>query len=269
MKKLFTLLLASVLLLVGCSHESFHPLEVEILKIGKADCQIITIDGQTLMIDTGEDEDSEEIINYLKEYGIDTINYLIITHYDKDHVGGADKILQAVDVEQVFEPGYPKDSTQYNEYVTALNELNIVPTILQHAYSLQMAEATVTIYPPQKTSYDGDNDYSLVTTIVHGENSFLFTGDAEDARLQEIMDTIPLGQTFLKVPHHGNSHQLSEAFLKAVSPKYAVITCSAKNPPSDEVLEILNSLQTKTYLTSEGSVHCLSNGHTLSVLQVN
>lgn len=243
-------------------------LNIDLLKVGKADCNIITSGDMTLMIDTGEKQDGDKILEYLEEHNIDQIDYLIITHYDKDHVGSAAQIVSTLPIGQVIEPGYKTDSPYYADFVAACTKQNVSRTTLNQIITLDFNDALVTVYPPLRTNYkEGDNDFSIVTSIEHGTNSFLFTGDAQTERLQEIMNQLNVKSTFLKVPHHGRYDSLSSAFLKSVDPEYAVITCSNKNPADEAVIQILEDLGTQTYLTKDGNVHVTSDGTALTVTQ--
>ena len=83
------------------------------------------------MIDTGLDENGETITDFLKKENIDTIDYLIISHLDKDHIGGADIILdEGIEVQNVIQPNYSRDTKQHKEYVKALEKHDIKPTLL-------------------------------------------------------------------------------------------------------------------------------------------
>lgn len=259
--------------LTGCNfndtkkNEAEDNLNIVIFKIGKADSILLTIGRETVLIDTGEDEDGEEIVNYMKEHKMDTIDYLIVTHFDKDHVGGADTILHEVEVLNVITPNYESESKEYKEYRTALNFQKIDPIKLTEVMTFSLGTAKFTIDPPRKDFYSGDNDYSLVISVEHGKNRLLFAGDAKEERLTELIDSGNLEHTFLKVPHHGRYNDKSNEFFTLVNPKYAVITCSDKNPEEQEVMVALKQLGTKVYLTRKGNVYITSDGESLRIKQ--
>lgn len=255
-------------ILYGCNIKGNSVLNITFFDIGKADSILITIENKIILIDTGKDENSEEILSYLKEKRIKTINFLIITHFDKDHVGGADKILNELTVDSVITPNYENDSKQYNEFINALNDNHISLIKLYSKKDIPLKTATFTIYPPEKSYYEEeDNDFSLVISLVHGENSFLFTGDAEEERLNELITMEDLEHTLLKVPHHGKVEKNSGEFFSLVNPKYAVITCSNESMPDEEVIDSLKILGTDIYLTKNGTIICSSNGSKLTLTQ--
>ena len=132
-----------------------------------------------------------------------------------------------------------------------------------------LAHGLDTVYPPERESYakDPSNNSSLVTAMRHGECSFLFTGDAESARLQELVEE-KLGQfDFLQVPHHGVWQTQLISLLNMVQPEAAVITSSEKEPEDQATVSLLEKYAGQILLTREGEVDILSDGSSLSVCQ--
>lgn len=268
--KMVTAFVVSIAL-AGCSLQSqantLESLDITFFKIGSADSMVLSNGDQTIVIDTGEEEDGEEIVEYLEEEGIASIDYLIITHFDKDHVGGADTVLNEVDVQNVLVPDYESDSTDYLEFVTAMEEAGLTATVLTETLEFSTESASFTVYPPETDAYESENDYSLVVSVEHGENRFLFAGDAEEARLEEVMNQTEGEYTLLKVPHHGRLAANSETFFETVNPEYAIITSSDKNTEEEEVVSALEELGTTIYLTREGNIQVSSNGNSIQVVQ--
>ncbi|HIW56849.1 MAG TPA: MBL fold metallo-hydrolase [Firmicutes bacterium] len=237
---------------------------ITVLDIGKADAIILRTSDKTALIDCGEDGDGEDVVEYLFKLGIDRLDYLIITHFDKDHVGGAKDVISSLGVDRIFTPDYTGNNDEYEEFIAAAEQAGVEPEKLSGNISFTLGDVSMEIYPPLKSYYaEGDNDYSLVISATHGENSFLFAGDAEKERLSELSLQTELKHDFLKVPHHGRVNDETENFLNSVSPEYAVITCSKKNPPDDEILNILNALGCSVYLTEDGDVQIKSDGKTI------
>lgn len=277
-RKTFCLCLAFLTLFLfgACKKESLPEerevtgsFEVAVLDIGKADAILLYTQNHTVLIDTGSRGDGKDVLAHLSDRQIDTLDYMIITHFDQDHVGGAVKVLNNVSVKTILTPDYEGNNEEYQRYLNSIEEKELSPLKLHESLNFTLDDVTFSVYPPMKESYvEIDNDYSLVVSAVHGKNTFLFTGDAESDRLLELYEQMPfLKHTFLKVPHHGKASARSEGFLKSVQPEEAVITCSEKNPPSDKVLSILRSLGSTVYLTSNGSVYAVSDGETLLLKQ--
>lgn len=260
--------LTFIFMLYGCNIKGNSILNITFFDIGKADSILINIENKKILIDTGNDEDAEEIICHLKQEKIRTIDFLIITHFDKDHVGGADKILKELTIDSVITPNYESNSNEYNEFMDELNKTDATLIKLSSKKDIPLKTATCTIYPPEKNKYsEEDNDFSLVVSLIHGDNSFLFAGDSEEERLNELIENGHLEHTLLKVPHHGKYENNSENFFSLVNPKYAVITCSDKNLPDEEVIDRLKILGTQIYLTKNGTVLCSSNGSKITLTQ--
>ena len=246
--------------------ESQAELKVIFFDVGKGDAVLLETEKHAMLIDTGYDDTAEVILDYLEAENIGTLDYLIITHFDKDHVGGADKVLEEVRVEKVLQPDYESDSRQTEEYQEALKKQGIAPVRVTETAGFSFQGAEYTVYPPRQEDYEEeDNDFSLVVSLVFGEERFLFAGDCEKERLSELMaePDLDLRHQVLKVPHHGRAEKNSDKFLLAVSPEAAVITCSEEKEPDREILEILKQLGTEVYLTSEGTVVCVTDGNTL------
>ena len=239
---------------------------VSILKIGKADAIILKTENHAVIIDCGEEDDGKEII---KKFGDTKADYVIITHYDKDHVGGAAKVIENIKTDNIIVPDYDGTSIEYNNFINAAAAKNISLTRIKNTIRTVLDDVLIEISPSGKKTYDGnDNSFSIVVSATHGENTMLFAGDAEKDRLSELNSQGNLRHKFLKVPHHGRYNEESEKFLRNVEPEIAVITCSEKNPPDDKLLEILSSLSCTVYLTYNGDINVLSNGKTLSVSQL-
>ncbi|EGT3816360.1 TPA: MBL fold metallo-hydrolase [Clostridioides difficile] len=238
-----------------------------ILSTGKSDCILVEIGNKVIMIDTGEDKNGKQIVDRLKEKGINTLDYLILTHLDKDHIGGVDSVLSSVKVKNIIQANYKKDSKQYDEYIDSLKKADIEPVLLKDNMNIVINSAEINIHPASKSKYESSNDYSIITNISYGAHKFLFAGDAEEERLSEFINGNTLKYDFVKMPHHGRYDKLTEIFLESISPQYAVITCSEKKEPEEGVLKILERLNIKTFLTSNGEVVINSDGKTLSVNQ--
>lgn len=221
------------------------PLKVTLLKVGKADAIVVQSGQETMVIDAGEEEDGEEVVDFLVGQGVSCVDALVITHYDRDHVGGADTLLEKMDIGKVLLPDYAGDNTEYTDFMDALEEKKIQPQLLTRAIGFKLGEAVVQVEPPAsyeapEDAAEADNNFSLITTVVHGENRFLFTGDAQKQRIREwISGGNARVCTFLKVPHHGVYNTALQELVDSVKPEYAVVCSSAKNPADVQTLELL------------------------------
>ena len=257
--------------LCGCQSSGGEPLKVTLLKIGKADSIVVQSEAQTMVIDTGKKDDGEELVSFLEDQGCTKVDTLIITHFDKDHVGGAATLVNSIDIGQVLLPDYQGSGTKYENFINAMAERNIVPQRLTDPFEFVLGEASVLVEPPlPHTGVDeNDNDFSLITTITHEKNRLLFTGDAEERRLREwLSKENTLDCNFLKIPHHGVYNSALDELLEAVMPEYAAICSSAKNPADQETLELLEQHQIAAFQTKDGSITVLSDGEKLRISQI-
>lgn len=275
-RKLCCLVGCMVCLLSGCAkHHKEIPMEnaeakVTFFNVGKGDAVLIETKAHRMLIDTGYDDTYPLIRDYLEEQHIEMLDYLVITHFDKDHVGGADRVLKDFAVEHILQPDYDSDASQYLEYCGIVDKKGLHPVCVTETMRFTLDEAEFLIYPPQRASYkEEDNDFSLVISMNCKEQSFLFAGDCEEVRLEELLEQEEFGlsHNILKVPHHGEKEDNSKEFLKAVAPDIAIITCSGEEAPSEKIREELEKLEAEIYLTSEGTVTCLCDGSGVQVIQ--
>lgn len=242
-------------------------LTVTFFDVGKGDCMLIETSQGSIMIDTGYEENGEDIVSWLQERGIDTLEYLILTHPDKDHIGGADIVINNINVENVIDTNCETKSDDYKQYKQAATDKGITILTLEDTKEINLGSATFILYPPLSDLFKGQNDYSIVTKLVYGETDFLFAGDAEDERIEELLTQISdLDSTVLKVPHHGTLMKNSEEFFDAVSPKYSIITSDLEDVYQG-VTDILGNLGSKVYETGKGEIKMTSDGKTITVIQ--
>lgn len=265
------LLFSCLAILSGCQHSENETLKVTLLKVGKADAIVVRTGAQTMVIDAGEEDDGTKLVSFLESQGCAKVDTLIITHFDKDHVGGADTLVESMEIDRVLIPDYEGTGTQYQEFISALAEQDIEPQRLTAPLEIYLGGASVLLEPPSSYTSkkeDEDNDFSLITTVTHGKNRLLFAGDAEERRLREWLSSESAQDCdFLKIPHHGAYHKALDELLETVRPEYAVICSSEKNPADQETLALLDQYQVSTFQTRDGNVTVLSDGTRLEVSQ--
>lgn len=265
----FSVLLGVALPLpVTAKTEEPKPMEVHFLDVGQGDATLITCDGHAMLIDAGDDTKGTAIQNYLKKQKIKSLDYLILTHPDADHIGGAPVIITKFEIAKVFVSNFEKDNSTYRKLIQALDDNNLKSSTpaVKSKYSLGTAEFT--ILAPNDT-YETPNDSSIALLLKNGKNSFLFTGDAEaTAEMDILANGIDISADVYKVGHHGSRSSTSQRFFKAVKPDYAVISCGEGNSYGHPHAETLNTLRTNgvaVYRTDEdGTIIATSDGKTIS-----
>ena len=251
-------------------HGAEAAVKVTFFDVGKGDAVLIETANHCMMIDSGYDDTADVILDYLRERETDRLDYLLLSHFDKDHVGGADRILEEVETGTVLQPDYQSDGGQYREYMEVMRAQGKAPAVVTQTMELSLDGVEFVIYPPQKKDYEEeDNDFSLVVRMRYGDGSFLFAGDCEKERLNELLEQreFELASDVLKVPHHGRKEKNSREFLSAVRPGTAVITSSKEKPADEEICGILEELGTDVYFTENGTVTVCWDGEKFEVLQ--
>ncbi len=276
-RRLCALFLALTLVLsAGCAaktpppeaaEELFAGLEVTVLDAGKADAILLTTDASAVLIDCGEKGFGGTILDELAARGVGRLDVLIVTHFDRDHVGGAARVIGGVEIGRVLQNASPKDSGEYRRYLRALGKASLTPETLRETLSFTLDGAAYTVEPPQKERYGSDesNNASLIVTAEYGGTRLLFMGDAETARISEYLASSPAACDLVKLPHHGEKEKLLDALLAAVRPRYAVITCSEREPEAASTMRTLKAAGVETFLTRLGAVRIRSDGETLTV----
>lgn len=273
MKKRFCLFLLLCLLAV-CLPGMAQELRVDFYDMGKADSMLITTpQGKRILIDTGTNKGGKQLVKRFEEEGIDFIDLLLITHYDKDHVGGADKILEDIRVDTVVMPVYAKDSKQYEQFEEALagvKDVNVYRMGTGEETAFESGDGlTMHVTAAHKTFYgkDEENDFSLAVRMTYGDTKLLFAGDAEAPRQKELLEEGDVACDVLKVPYHGRLTAMSEEFLTECAPKIACITDDEEDPASGELIAILESLGAQVLTSREdGDITVISDGKTVRAL---
>lgn len=242
-------------------------LTVTFLDVGQGDAAVIENDGHAMMIDGGKAEESSYIYAWLKQHQLSTLDVLVATHADADHIGGLPGALNYAKVGTAYCPvttGTTKTFENFVKYLSAQGKSITVPTAGEQ---FSLGEANVTILGPIHSAEDSNNN-SIVLKVQFGTTSFLFTGDAEREEEQDLLNAgVNLQSTVLKVGHHGSDTSTSYPFLRAVDPQYAVISVGAGNSyghPTEEVLSRLRDAGATTFRTDmQGEITAVSDGQTV------
>lgn len=234
-------------------------LRIYYLNVGQADSTLVINNGETMLIDGGNEADSPLIIQYIKRLGISKIDYIIATHPDSDHIAGLDKIILAFDVGCVYMPITNKSNKEMNELYNAIEDKTVIhPTESDYFY---LGNSKCTILNSGDTSKVSDNNSSIVLQLDYGETNCLFMGDAES----EVEENVTWNDIdILKVSHHGSKDATSLTFLEKVKPEYSIISVgkdNSHNHPSNETLSNLNAVNSTIYRTDEnGTIILTSDG---------
>lgn len=241
---------------------------VHFLDVGQADSALIACDGHYMLIDGGNAEDSDLIYAYLKQLGVEHLDYLVATHLHEDHIGGLSAAPYAATIGTALAPETNGTTKVFKNLVKALETRDMSLTVPAAGDTFSLGSAQVTVLGPLK-KYEDTNNTSLVLSVAYGETTFLFTGDMEyDAEINLVEAGGNLSADVLKVGHHGSSSSTCYRFLREVMPTYAVISVGKNNEyghPTEPVLSRLSDAGVTVYRTDEcGTVIVRSDGTNLT-----
>ena len=243
-------------------------LTVTWLGVGQGDAAVIQCGGQSMLIDGGKPEKSSYIYAWLQQHGLSYLDVIVATHVDADHIGGLSGALNYASVGTAYCPVTTGTTETFQSFVKYLAQRGKQITVPTAGETFALGGAQVQILGPLHRAEDS-NDNSIVLKVSFGATSFLFTGDAERAEEQDLLNAgVNLQSTVLKVGHHGSDTSTSYPFLRAVAPQYAVISVGAGNSyghPTEAVLSRLRDAGVTTFRTDmQGEITAVSDGQTIN-----
>jgi len=282
MKKLLSIILSLILLFscTACGVQSPKQYEYErdlagrsllvhFIDVGQGDSILLESKGSFVLIDAGEKSRGSDVVDYIRSRGADKLDYIIATHPHSDHIGGMAKVIKSISADNFITVETDQNTSAWLNVLKAVDDrdINYIDAVAGSTYSF--GEAQFTIMAPLSSGYSGYNDYSVVTKVTCGSISFMLTGDAEKQSEKEMIKSgEDLKADVLKCGHHGSSSSSTAAFLKAVDPSYAVISCGKDNDyghPHKETLKKLGMLDCAVYRTDElGTIVASTDGSALS-----
>lgn len=241
-------------------------LKVHYIDVGQGDSILIQVNDKNLLIDSGPNDSSSKIMNYLSKQNIKKLDYIIATHPHEDHIGNMDLVIKKYNIGEFYAPKKIENTKTFESMVNALNSKKLKITTAKAGLKLDLgSNISCDFLAPNSDKYKDTNNYSVVVKITYGGNSFLFTGDAEKIVEKELLNKrFDLSADVLKIGHHGSTSSSSKEFLDKVSPKVAVISVATKNNyghPHKETLNELKKRNIQVYKTNiDGNIVLISDG---------
>ena len=258
MKRIIALLTAVLLLfsLTACAAEaptgeSTGTFRMEILSTGKSDCIILCMDDLVIVNDAADEDDFETICAALEEIGAEKIDYLILSHYDKDHIGSAAELVRTYEVGEICGPAYEENSVYLASLERAAESRSVPFTRLEEDKIISAENGSVLIDPPD-IDYGDDNNNSLITTVTWKGENLLLLGDAKKDRLKEQLEVSLESYRFIKLPHHGDSNKPLLKLIDETKPTWAAVTAESETDIEPKLKTALTAAQTTLFCTANG-----------------
>ena len=267
-----------------CSAEN---LTIKMLNVGQGDSILIQSPTENILVDTSDADERDKLLNELHKAGIKKIDKLILTHPHADHIGNTTYMLKLGAVNQIFDNGIISASKFYTSYLDACKKFSVNHNSLKQGDKIFIGDAYIEVFAPsvQKINLinngkksDPNND-SIVFKLVNENFSMLFTGDAEiPTENLLIQNSFNLKADILKAGHHGAASANSLPFVKAVSPKFVLISAGVPttkrggntygHPRQEAINNFLAANVPKSNIfctATNGTITILSDGKNFSV----
>ena len=256
-------------------------LKVDFLNVGQGDSAFIqTPGGQQILIDGGPDNSALNKLSSLMPFWDKSIDLVILTHPESDHMQGLLDILQTYKADYILWSGVKKNAAEYDKWMSILDKqqkMGAKILIAEANQEIKLGNVKIDTLFPLKSirgeeMKNTSNDTCVVNKIIFGDDSFLFTGDISSSAEKEMVDS---GENVLsdvlKVAHHGSKYSTSDLFLENVNPEIAVISVGAKNTyghPTPEVLQRLENFDINIFRTDkDGDVKMESDGENIQIIK--
>lgn len=241
MQRLLLVLMA--ILISSVTAEAAQPFELHLLDVGQGQSVLVEADGHYMLIDGGGRAASSFVVSYLRQQGVDHLDCIVLSHYDEDHMAGLIGVLSVFQSDLFLALAYAGEGELYRSLAVAALSNGCTVMHAEAGQKFSLGDADIEVVGPVR-EYSSDNDSSVAVKITFGVTAYLICGDAE---MQSESDMVSSGTDLdadvYVVDHHGSGTSSTDAFLDAVAPAYALISCGADNEYGHPAMETLQRLQ--------------------------
>ena len=246
-------------------------LNILFMYVGQADSTFIKYKNKTMLIDAGNNEDGNNIVKFLKSKGINKLDYIVGTHYDEDHIGGLDDIINNFDIGKFYLSNGGELGPNYYNLEKAAKKKNLAITIPKVGDKIDFGDVNMEVMAASKFDGKNDNNASIVIQAKYGSRRYLFMGDLEK---QEEAKRKWNEVDVLKAGHHGSNTSSTQEFLNQVKPKYVFVSVGKNNKyrlPNVKAMERIEKTGAKIFRTdvNESSFWLTSNGNDIDIKEVS
>ncbi len=269
----FIIILAGIFYTIYSKGNQSNLLKVAFLDVGQGDAIYIEApNGKQMLVDGGPDDSVLAELAQVMPFGDQSIDLVLATHTDADHIGGLSSVIEQYDVSHIIENGSSSSTRVFQNLENTIEKNNLERVIARRGTRI-ILDKEFNIYfdilfPDRDVSnFTESNDGSIVGKLVYGQESFLLTGDATKYTENLIMrnetpDT--LHSQVLKLGHHGSHTSSTQLFLEKVNPEIAIISAGKNNRyghPHKDVLNVLERLGIPYFATyQEGTIIFKTDG---------
>ena len=259
-KILLTVIFFAVQISIIYRKPSGHSVNISVIDVGQGDCILVeNRNGHTYLVDAGSSTIKNvaeyNVVPYLKCKGIGSLDYVMVSHGDSDHINGILQMMEKDDlrIRNLVLPDCGQFSQEYGELRELAKRRDIPVIYVSKGDSLKDGEIRFEIISPEDKKYGDINDASMVMRMEYQEFSMYFTGDISEKTERELLQAISAADV-LRVPHHGSGLSSSQELLEKANPSVAMISCGVGNRyghPHRETVERYEMLKTELFVTAE------------------
>ena len=242
-------------------------LNIYFIDVGQADSILITNNDASMLIDAGNNEDGEDVVNFIKDKGITKLDYVVGTHPHEDHIGGLDDVINSdLEITNIYMPKIETTTKTFEDVIDAIQNKGLTIYSPKKGDTFTIGNASLEVMTDSILDEDNLNLSSITLLMQYGNNKFLFMGDAEEEN-EETRDWPKVD--LLKVGHHGSNTSSSDKFLNETKPTYSIIMAGEGNSyglPTEETLNKLKNIGSTIYRTDlNGTITATSDGENIEI----